>query len=65
MKRASHPPLSSSGQEALALYEHWLREREDLTQASIRNYLSDVHHFIAWYEIEREARARDDAIFTP
>jgi hypothetical protein len=37
MKRRAHPPLSRSGQEALAVYEQWLREREDLTQASIRN----------------------------
>ena len=40
MKRTAHPPLSHAGLEALALYEHWLREREDLTVASIRNYLS-------------------------
>src|SRR6266566_8823121 len=50
MKRTAHPPLSHAGHEALALYEHWLREREDLTPASIRNYLSDLRHFIAWYE---------------
>jgi len=63
MKRAAHPPLSHAGQEALASYEHWLREREDLASASIRNYLSDLHHFIAWYEREREARDHD--YFTP
>jgi len=50
MKRTAHPPLSRAGQEALASYEYWLREREDLAAASIRNYLSDLHHFIAWYE---------------
>jgi integrase/recombinase XerC len=59
MKRTAHPPLSCSGQEALASYEHWLREREDLTAASIRNYLSDLRHFIAWYETEREAQIND------
>jgi integrase/recombinase XerD len=64
MKRIAHPPLSRSGQEALALYEHWLREREDLTQTSIRNYLSDLRHFIAWFETEREANAHGDATFT-
>jgi integrase/recombinase XerD len=63
MKRAGHPPLSPAGQEALASYEHWLREREDLASASIRNYLSDLRHFIAWYETEREAQVHDS--FTP
>src|SRR5207245_244918 len=50
MKRKAHPSLSLAGQEALASYEHWLREREDLAPASIRNDLSDLRHFIAWYE---------------
>ena len=63
MKRTAHPPLSPAGLEALASYEHWLREREDLTSASIRNYLSDLRHFIAWYETERETHVHDR--FTP
>jgi integrase/recombinase XerD len=63
MKRTAHPPLSPTGLEALASYEHWLCEREDLAPASIRNYLSDLRHFIAWYETEREAHVPDG--FTP
>jgi integrase/recombinase XerD len=63
MKRTAHPPLSHAGLEALTFYEYWLREREDLTPASIRNYLSDLRHFIAWYETEREAHIHD--CFTP
>src|SRR5436305_8859413 len=63
MKRTAHPSLSRTGQEALASYERWLREREDLAAASIRNYLSDLRHFIAWYEAEREAHVYDS--FTP
>jgi integrase/recombinase XerC len=63
MKRSAHPPLSTAGHEALASYEYWLREREDLTSTSIRNYLSDLRHFIAWYETEREAHTLD--CFTP
>src|SRR5258708_609136 len=63
MKRSAHPPLSHAGHEALASYAHWLRERENLAPASIRNYLSDLHHFIAWYESEREAQTND--CFTP
>src|SRR5437764_141531 len=50
MKRQANPQLSSSGELALAAYEQSLLEQEDLTPASIRNYLSDVRHFIAWYE---------------
>lgn len=65
MKRAAHPPLSWSGQEALASYESWLREREDLTWASNRNYLGDLRHFIAWHEAGWEAYGHDDPAFTP
>jgi hypothetical protein len=54
MKRQANPALSSPGERALAQYERVLREQEDLTVASVRNYLSDVRHFIAWYE-QREA----------
>ncbi len=65
MKRIAHPPRSCSGHETLTLYEHWLREGEDLTQPSIRTSLSDLHHFIAWFETQRETNANDDATFTP
>jgi hypothetical protein len=54
MKRVAHPPLSPTGFEALACYEHWFRKREDLMLVSIRNDMSDLRHFIAWYETERE-----------
>src|SRR5260221_3707855 len=50
MKRASTPPVSSAGARALAVYEAWMREQEALATASIRNYVSDLSHFIAWYE---------------
>jgi integrase/recombinase XerC len=59
MKRTAHPPLSSAGQEALASYECWLREREDLTVASIRNYLSDLRHFIIVLLLHAGLRARE------
>jgi site-specific recombinase XerD len=55
----AHPPLSTAGQEALCAREYWLREREDLTPASIRNYPSDLHHCTAWYETDREAQVHD------
>src|SRR2546425_2240941 len=60
MKRQANPPLSTPGEHALTQYEHILREQEDLTVVSVRNYLSDVRHFIAWYE-QREAECATDA----
>ncbi len=59
MKRQANPHLSSPGEVALAQYERDLREQEDLTVASMRNYLSDVRHFIAWYEQGETARTAD------
>src|SRR5262249_25734228 len=47
-------------------YEVWMREREDLATASIRNYLSDLSHFIAWYEQQTSQTAGDDGVlFSP
>lgn len=68
MKRQANPPLSPSGEFALAQYEQTLREQKDLTGASVRNYLSDIRHFIAWYEAcraEREASAQTNGSFDP
>lgn len=50
MRRPANPQLSSSGEAALAQYRGVLWEHEDLTNASRRNYLSDLRHFVAWYE---------------
>ena len=62
MKRQPMPQLSSSGEMALAEYEQTLLEQEDLAPASIRNYLSDVRHFIAWYERYMDTEVH---VFTP
>ncbi|GHO68204.1 tyrosine recombinase XerD [Ktedonobacter sp. SOSP1-52] len=62
MKRQAMPQLSPSGKHALAAYEQILLEQEDLAPASVRNYLSDVRHFIAWYERHMGTEAH---IFTP
>src|SRR5262249_12843369 len=66
MKRATPPPVSSAGASALAIYEASMRERENLAAASIRNYVSDVAHFIAWYEWQPSppGRARS-VLFSP
>ncbi|HLZ60520.1 MAG TPA: tyrosine-type recombinase/integrase [Ktedonosporobacter sp.] len=66
MKRASTPHVSSAGTDALAAYEAWMRERENLATASIRNYVSDLSHFIAWYEQRADHPAGDDGVlFSP
>lgn len=71
MRRAGRPALSPSGQQTLDQYEQQLRTQEDLAAATIRNYLSDVHHFAAWYESmrclggEEEPAFRPEAITTP
>jgi integrase/recombinase XerC len=49
-KRTSQPALSELGEQILAQYEHQLRVEEDLARATIRNYLSDLRHFVAWCE---------------
>jgi integrase/recombinase XerD len=49
-KRANTPLLSSAGQSALAAFGRQLREAEDLRPATVRNYVSDLRHFLAWCE---------------
>jgi len=63
MKRQANPLLSLAGEQALEPYEQALREQENFTAASIRHYLSDLRHCIAWYENERKATVHN--CFTP
>ena len=62
MKRQANPPISSSGEIALAHYEHTLHMQEDLTFSSVRNYLSDVRQFMAWYEGHEAGQRIDEQI---
>lgn len=48
--RLPKPRLSPSAQAALDAYRRHLREEVDLSPATIRNYLSDLRHFMAWCE---------------
>lgn len=50
MKPGATPSLSSSGRQELVSYESYLRGQKDLSPVTIRNYLSDLRSFIAWYE---------------
>lgn len=58
-KQAAKPRLSVPAQHALCTYEHHLT-----TAATVRNYLSDVHLFMAWYELEGE-KEEGNLSFTP
>lgn len=48
--RPPHPSLSPSAQSALDTYQHHLRDDVDLQPATVRNYVSDLQHFMAWCE---------------
>lgn len=50
MKRVAQPTLSVEGQQALDHYASALRQVEDLSTVTIRNYLSDLRQFMAWCE---------------
>jgi integrase/recombinase XerD len=65
MKREEQPALSHIGEQVLAQYEQVLRTEEDLTIATIRNYLSDLRHFAAWREATWRQGKEEEAPFTP
>ncbi len=48
--RPANPILSPSAQSALEAYQRHLRDEVDLQPATVRNYLSDLQHFMAWCE---------------
>ncbi len=48
--RPANPTLSMYALQQLSLYEEHLKKNAELQSASIRNYISDVHHFMAWFE---------------
>jgi integrase/recombinase XerD len=50
MKPGAISSLSPSGRQELESYESYLREQRDISPTTIRNYLSDLRSFIAWYE---------------
>lgn len=59
-KRSAQPALSTAAAEALAAYEQYLRDERDVSPATLRNYLSDLRQFLAWFESTEGA-----APFTP
>lgn len=49
-RRTNRPVLSGSGEQILAQPEHQLYVEENLARSTIRNYLSDLRHFVVWRE---------------
>ncbi len=64
MKRGAQPSLSGDGQQTLDHYAYAFQQVEDLSAATIRNCLSDLHQFIAWGECSWH-EAQEDRRFVP
>ena len=64
-KRAKRPDLSQTGEQVLAQYEQRFCIEEDLSRATIRNYLSDLRHFVAWCESIWQQGREESRPFTP
>ncbi len=65
MKRVAQPELSAMGESVLSHYEQHLRVEEDLSVATVRNYLSDLRQFAAWCEARGPQGREHAASFTP
>jgi integrase/recombinase XerC len=64
-KRAAQPALSALGQQTLEQYAAALREREDIRPVTLRNYLSDLRQFAAWFEATAAAGQETSPAFGP
>jgi integrase/recombinase XerD len=65
MARLGTPKISLSGQQAIDQYTAYLRDDEDLSAPTIRNYLSDLRQFAAWCELTWEEAQEARQPFTP
>jgi integrase/recombinase XerC len=63
--RSAKPDLSASAQRAYEEYEYHLKTELDLRSATVRNYLSDVQQFMAWFEKQHDQSFALDAVATP
>lgn len=63
--RPVNPPVSVAGQSALDQYADYLTNEEDLSSSTVRNYLSDLRHFVAWCEATWEEGKESGQSFTP
>ena len=64
-KRTAQPALSPAGQHTLTAYTAALQEREDIRPDTLRNYVSDLRQFAAWYEATMAAGQETMTPFCP
>ena len=50
METADRPKLSTAGKQELERYAKYLHEEQDLSAATVRNYLSDLKGFALFCE---------------
>lgn len=50
MKRTPKPTLSADAHATILTYAHMVETEQDVSPATYRNYISDLHQFAAWCE---------------
>lgn len=65
LARSAKPDLSASAQKAYETYSDYLTTELDLRPATVRNYLSDLQQFMAWFEKQHNQSFALDAVTTP
>ncbi len=65
MARSEKPRLSEGGEEVLSRYGSYLREEQDLSAATVRNYLSDLRGFAAFCESSWSESEESGEPFSP
>lgn len=63
-KRAAKPALSAGATDWLNQFEVYLRRDQDVSAPTLRNYLSDLRQFVAWYERADSPKFEPSAITT-
>ncbi len=64
-KQPPKPALSTAGPQALDDYAAYLQREQDVTPVTLRNYLSDLRQFIAWFEGSGEGDTERPSAFSP
>lgn len=64
-RRSPKPNLSPQARSAFDAYDQYLTTSLDLRPATIRNYLSDLRQFIAWFEQQYDKPFQPDQVTTP
>lgn len=65
MPRSEKPTLSVAGEKELGRYGSYLREEQDLSAATVRNYLSDLRGFAAFCESSWSEGDESGELFSP